>query len=197
MPQLLAVCVVHALRPDDGVAGVTAIDKRPASGPVKIGPYGARSDVQADRRSHGGLTQALYAYSAEDAAWWADQLGHELAAGWFGENLRVEGVELSDAHIGERWRIGAGEHAVELEVTAPRRPCQTFARWVGGSIGSEWERGWVKRFQQAERPGAYFRVLKTGQLSAGDEIEILFRPDDAPTIADVFRVGELARAIKN
>ncbi len=201
MPQLLAVCVVSALRPDDGTVGVTAIDKRAQDGAVRIGPYGARADVQADRKHHGGLDAALYAYAEEDAAWWGAQLGGEaggdLGPGWFGENLRVAGLDVSGARIGERWRIGSGEDAVELEVTSPRRPCQTFARWVGARFGPELERGWVKRFQQAERPGAYLRVLRTGIVRAGDSIEVISRPDGAPTIAEEFRDGEPARVIRN
>lgn len=197
MPQLVAVCIVHALLPDAGTFGVTAIDKRAAGHPVKIGRYGARADVQADRKHHGGLDAALYAYAEEDAAFWGERLGAELAPGWFGENLRTRGVDVSGARIGERWRIGTGEHAVELEVTSPRRPCQTFARWVGGQLGRENEQGWVKRFQEAERPGAYLRVVRNGTVDAGDEIQIMSRPDDAPTIADVFRFGELARVVKD
>jgi MOSC domain-containing protein YiiM len=200
VPELLAVCVVHALRPDTGLIGVTAIDKRPQQRAVKIGRYGARADVQADRKHHGGLDAALYAYADEDAAWWRAELGDrveaELAPGWFGENLRVSGLDVSGARIGERWRIGSGEHAVELEVTSPRRPCQTFARWVGDSYGSDLERGWVKRFQQAERPGAYLRVLRNGSIRGGDAIEVLSRPDAQPTIAEVFRDGEVARSIR-
>lgn len=205
MPELVAVCVVHALRADDGMVGVTAIDKRPVQRAVKIGRYGARADVQADRKNHGGRDAALYAYADEDAAWWAAQLGERvdggLAPGWFGENLRVAGVDVSGARIGERWRIGSGDDRVELEVTAPRRPCQTFARWVGSQFGTELERGWVKRFQRAERPGAYLRVLRNGSIRAGDPIEVVSRPDasgghDAPTIAEVFRVGEVARAVR-
>ncbi len=205
MPELLAVCVVHALRPDAGMIGVTAIDKRPQQRAVRIGRYGARADVQADRKHHGGLDAALYAYADEDAAWWGAQLGDrvagELAPGWFGENLRVAGLDVSGARIGERWRIGEGDDRVELEVTSPRRPCQTFARWVGSNISPDLERGWVRRFQQAERPGAYLRVLRNGSIRAGDPIEVLSRPDDsdghrAPTIAEVFRFGEAGRAIR-
>jgi len=196
VPQLLAVCVVHALRPDDGSVGVTAIDKRAASGPIRIGPYGVRGDIQADRKSHGGLGAAVYVYSDADAAWWGEQLDHELAPGWFGENLRVSGIDVSGARIGERWRVGTGEDAVELEVTGPRRPCQTFARWAASTLGEGMDRGWVKRFQQAERPGAYLQVVKTGAVSAGDPIEIVSRPDDALTIAEVFRVGEVSRVIR-
>ncbi len=143
MPELLAVCVVHELHDDAGTVGTTAIDKRPQQHAVKIGPYGARGDVQADRKDHGGLEAALYAYADEDAVWWAarllERLGErapdELEPGWFGENLRLAGIDVSGARIGERWRIGSGEHAVEVEVMSPRRPCQTFARWVAHQYG--------------------------------------------------------------
>lgn len=59
MPRLLAVCTVHQLRSDAGPAGVTAIDKRAVDGDVKIGSFGVRGDVQADRQHHGGLEKAL------------------------------------------------------------------------------------------------------------------------------------------
>ncbi len=61
MSQLIAVCAVHALLPDAGTIGITAIDKRPVEGAVKIGPYGVYADVQADRNHHGGIDTALYA----------------------------------------------------------------------------------------------------------------------------------------
>jgi len=197
VPMVLAVCAVHALLPDAGAVGVTAIDKRSVDGPVRVGPYGIRGDVQADRRSHGGLEQAVYAYSEADAGWWSEQLGTDLAPGWFGENLLLRGVDVNGARIGERWRIGSGGDAVELEVTRPRRPCQTFARRVGGLVDPALERGWVKRFQQAGRPGAYVRVVRNGVIAAGDPVEVLARPVGAPTIAEVFRVGEEGREIRD
>src|SRR5687767_15089998 len=106
MPRLLAVCAVHELRRDSGPVGVTAIDKRAVEGPVHIGPYGVHADVQADRKHHGGLDKALYAYASEDAAFWADELGRTLAPGFFGENLLTEGIDVNAALVGERWRIG-------------------------------------------------------------------------------------------
>ncbi|MFV0320384.1 MAG: MOSC domain-containing protein [Microbacterium sp.] len=180
MPHLLAVCVVHQLRPDAGAVGVTAIDKQPVSGPVRVGAYGVYADVQADRKRHGGLDKALYAYGQDDARFWEGELGRELPAGWFGENLRVAGLDVNDARVGERWRIGG---AVEVEVTMPRTPCQTFARWVGGDD----ERGWVRRFSRARRLGAYLRVTATGRIAAGDAIEVVHRPADAPTVLDIYR----------
>lgn len=177
MPRLVAVCAVRRLRPDAGYNGVTAIDKGPIEGSVRIGPYGVRADVQADRKHHGGLEKALYAYAQEDAAFWEAELGRPLPPGWFGENLRVEGLDVNAAHIGERWRIG---ERVEVEVTMPRTPCQTFARWVGGADA----RGWVRRFSTERRLGPYLRVLRGGHVRAGDEIVVLDRPEGAPGLLD-------------
>lgn len=177
MPSILAVCVVHALRPDDGPVGVTAIDKRPVAGPVRVGQLGLRADVQADRRFHGGEAQAVYAYGQDDADHWATALGRDLPPGWFGENLRVEGLDPSVARLGERWRVGAD---VLLEVTGPRVPCATFARWVGGDD----ERGWVRRFAREGRVGAYLRVLQRGAVSAGDAVVVEHAEPTAPTVRD-------------
>ncbi|GAC57112.1 hypothetical protein GOHSU_16_00680 [Gordonia hirsuta DSM 44140 = NBRC 16056] len=150
--RVVAVCVVHQLLSDPGPAGVTAIDKRPVAGPVQAGEYGLYADVQADRKRHGGLEKAIYAYSSADARHWAQELGQPTEPGWFGENLRIDGLDVSGARIGECWQIG---ERLVVQVTGPRIPCQTFARRVGG----EHERGWVKRFLAAGR--------STGCLPAG------------------------------
>jgi MOSC domain-containing protein YiiM len=183
MPTVLATCVVHTLRPDSGSNGVTGIDKRAVDGPVKVGRYGLRADVQANRKHHGGFDKAVYAYSQEDADFWAAELGRPLPPGWFGENLRVSGIDCTAARVGERWHIG---DSLMLEATSPRTPCMTFARWVGGSDAS----GWVRRFAAAGRLGAYFRVVHTGRASAGDPIEVVAAKAGAPTLLDVFRGSE-------
>src|SRR3546814_3146786 len=152
MPRVLAVCAVHQLRPDAGFLGVTAIDKRPLDGAVRVGQYGLRGDVQASRKHHGGLDKALYAYAQEDARFWEGELGRDLPPGWFGENLRGEGLDVNAARIGEIWRIG---DTVEVEVTMPRTPCATFARWVGGAN----QRGWVRRFAHERRLGPSLRGI--------------------------------------
>jgi MOSC domain-containing protein YiiM len=179
MPSLVAACVVHALRPDSGSNGVTAIDKRAVDGSVKVGRLGLRADVQANRKHHGGLDKAVYAYSQEDAVFWEAELGRPLPPGWFGENLRVEGLDATAARVGERWRIGK----VVLEATMPRTPCMTFARWVGGPHAS----GWVRRFAAAGRLGGYFRVVHPGVVTAGDAIEVVPAVDGSPTLLEVFR----------
>jgi MOSC domain-containing protein YiiM len=179
MPTLLAACVVSELRRDSGYFGVTAIDKRAAGGAVKVTKFGLRGDVQADRKHHGGLDKALYAYAADDAAYWEAELGRELPAGWFGENLRLDGIDVNNARIGERWQIG---DQVVVEATMPRTPCQTFARWVGGDD----ERGWVKRFSTERRLGAYLRVVHTGTIRAGDTVTVIHVPESTDTIVSVY-----------
>ncbi len=179
MASLVAVCVVDRLRSDAGSVGVTAIDKRAVQHPVAVRPLGLFADVQADRKHHGGPLKAVYAYASEDAAHWSAELGRPLHHGWFGENLLVEGIDVSGARAGDRWRIG---ESVVLEVTMPRQPCQTFARWVGGPDA----RGWVKRFTRAGRPGAYLRVIRTGTVVAGDPVGVEPTLDASqPTIAQV------------
>jgi MOSC domain-containing protein YiiM len=179
MGRLIAPCVVAQLRPDAGTVGTTAIDKQPVDGPVKVGKLGLYADVQADRKHHGGEEQAVYAYAAEDADWWAEQLGRDIPPGLFGENLRVAGLDVSNARVGERWKIG---DKVVLEVTVPRTPCMTFARWMG-----EEDNGWVRRFSDARRLGAYLRVVSTGSVRADDPIEVIPAPAGSPTILDIYR----------
>lgn len=191
--KVLAVCRVHQLHPDPGTVGVTAIDKRAVDGPVKVGKLGVYADVQADRKHHGGPDQAVYAYSQNDADYWAGELGRDIPPGLFGENLRIGGLDATGAVIGERWRIGAD---VLLEVTAPRVPCATFGRRMG-------EERWVKRFTEAGRVGSYLRVLAKGTIQAGDTITVERRPDhgitigqyfSAPTVQDVATLWRLAEA---
>jgi len=174
--SVLAVCRVHQLLRDGGSVGVTAIDKRPVNGPVKVHKLGLRGDIQANRAHHGGEDQAVYAYSQADADYWADALGRELPAGFFGENLRISGIEATHAVIGERWMVGSG---VELEVTSPRTPCATFQRRMK-------EPQWVKRFTDEGRVGTYLRVLRTGSIQAGDTIERTFVPRHGVTIGKWF-----------
>ena len=173
---VLAVCRVHQLLADAGSVGVTAIDKRAVDGPVRVHKLGLRGDIQASRIHHGGEDQALYAYSQDDADYWTGELQRELPPGIFGENLRVAGLDATNAVIGERWKIGMD---VEVEVTSPRTPCATFQRRMG-------EPQWVKRFGDAGRVGTYLRVVRTGSIQAGDHIHRIFVPSHRVTIGKWF-----------
>jgi MOSC domain-containing protein YiiM len=143
----------------------SAIVKAPVEGPVAVRGVNLEGDDQADRSVHGGPDQAVYAYASEDIAFWSDVTGLDLGPGAFGENLTLAGIHVSDARIGERWRIGT----VELRVTGPRIPCFKLEARIG-------VRGFQKQFLHAGRPGAYFAIAQEGELQAGDAVEIVHRP---------------------
>jgi MOSC domain-containing protein YiiM len=73
--------------------------------------------------------------------------------------------------LGARGKAGAGG----------RGPCATFAGWLD-------EKGWLRTFTRAARPGPYLRVVEPGDLAAGDALTVEFRPrDHAVSVALAFR----------
>jgi len=165
---------------------MSAIGKAPVEGRVRVEGVNMAGDDQADRRVHGGPDKAVYAYASEDAAWWASELDREIGPGMFGENLTTEGVDVSGAVVGERWRVGT----VEFEVSQPRLPCAKLGTRFGDLT-------MVRRFGQASRPGAYLRIMTEGELGAGDSVELLSRPDHGITVAlvsDAILLDESLRA---
>lgn len=139
---------------------------------------GLVGDTIGNQKLHGGDDQAVYVYAREDLDEWQGHLGRPLTNGMFGENLTTSGIEVTDARIGERWRVGIDGPL--LEVSAPRTPCRTFSAFLQLP-------NWIKTFTKAAKPGAYFRVISPGTVRAGDAITIESRPDHDVTIALVFR----------
>lgn len=163
---------VDATRPHD----ITGIYKEPVAGPVLITRDGLPGDAIVSTRHHGGPDQAIYVYGGADHAWWAAELGRPLAPGTFGENLTIAGLTSAALTIGDRLTVGE----VILEVTAPRIPCDTFARRMG-------DPGFVARFRAAERPGCYCRVIRPGQIEAGQAVTLTPYDGEPVTLVEVFR----------
>ncbi|MCD2464957.1 MOSC domain-containing protein [Streptomyces sp. MBT42] len=193
---LLSVNVGRAKAVDytEAASGLTAIDKRPVEGPVRIeapgapgvGKSGLAGDTVCDLRFHGGDDRAAYAFAREDLDRWESELGRPLANGSFGENLTTRDLDVNGALIGERWRIG---DEVVLEVTGGRIPCRTFAGFLE-------EKGWVKRFTRSEAgPGALLRVIVPGEIRAGDAITVVHRPDHDITVALLHRAATTERTL--
>lgn len=172
MAQLLAICMGKA----EHIAGygpLTGINKRPIAGPVAIGPQGIADDAILDRRHHGGLDQAIYAYFEGDYDFWRRE-GVATAPGLFGENLVIAGPISAGTAIGDRFAIGE----CLLEVTYHRTPCMTFAARMG-------DPRWVKRFHRANRPGAYCRVLRPGSVEAGMEVTVIPYEGERVTLSEL------------
>jgi MOSC domain-containing protein YiiM len=172
--QLISVNVGLPKEIDTGRRIVeTAIWKAPVEGRVKVRHDNLEGDRQADLTVHGGPDKAVYAYAIEETRLWESELGRELGAGAFGENLTTEGVDVSGAVLGERWRIGT----TLLEVVQPRLPCFKLGLKMGDPT-------FLKRFALASRPGAYLKILAEGELGGGDPIEVDLggRPDHGVSV---------------
>ncbi len=154
----------------------TSIWKHPVEGRVPVRGVNLAGDDQADRSVHGGPDKAVYAYAAEDTAWWSTLLEADLGDAPFGENLTTRGVDVSGALLGERWRVGS----TLLEVRQSRMPCFKLGLRFGNPK-------FVRAFAKADRPGAYFGIVEEGDIGAGDAIEIVHRPDHTVTVALMHR----------
>lgn len=161
--------------------GHSGMDKRPVAGRVAVRTLGLDGDQVGDTKHHGGVDQAVYVFAREDLDWWATELGREIRDGMFSENLTTRGIDVNEAEVGERWRIGTAE----LEVASVRIPCNDFKGWMGAT-GYD-NRAWVKRFGAIGRPGPYLRVLVEGEIGAGDEITVVHRPGHGVTVSTMYR----------
>ena len=156
----------------------TAIYKTPVAGRVKVGQLNLAGDVQADLSVHGGWSKAVYAYPGEHYEFWRKELPMtEIGDAQFGENLTTQGLLETDVFIGDKLRIGTAEFVV----TEPRMPCYKLGIKFGRS-------DILRRFLQSRRSGFYLAVLKTGELEAGDRIEILSRDENKVSVADIVRL---------
>jgi MOSC domain-containing protein YiiM len=180
--ESINVAVVRSDIDTRAPSGRTGIDKRPVDGPVLLTPEGVQGDTVCHTKHHGGPDQAVYAYAAEDLAFWTAELGQEFRPGGVGENLTVSGVDCTGAVLGERWQVG---DAV-LQVRSARTPCRVFAGFRGVP-------DLVKRFIAAGRPGAYLAVVQPGPVQAGDPVTLLDRPDHGVTVADLMAASTVAR----
>ena len=155
---------------------LSGIYKNPVSQAVQVKTLGLEGDTICDVENHGGPDQAVYVYGAPDYAWWAQELGREVAPGSFGENLTIEGLESAQFAIGDRLYVGP----VILEVTAPRIPCSTLAARMG-------DPAFVKRFRHAERPGLYCRVIQEGAVQVGDAVRRQVFAGPTVSVLEMFR----------
>ena len=161
----------------NGQAARSGIWKFPAPGRVRARGVNLEGDDQADRAAHGGPNKAIYAYAIEDYRWWQAEIDRPLQYGEFGENLTTEGIDVTGALVGERFKVGT----TLLEVSEPRVPCWRFGVRMG-------DPKFPRRFTEAGRPGTYLRIIEEGEIGAGDEIRIVARPNHQVAIGDVFRI---------
>ena len=156
----------------------TGIFKLPVPGRVRMREMNLVGDRQADLTVHGGRDKAVYGYPSEHYPFWKKQLpGIELPWGSFGENLTTEGLLEDEVRIGDRFTIGTAE----IVVTQPRLPCF--------KLNLKFDRDdMTKRFLASHFTGFYFRVLREGEVGAGDEIVQVYQDENRVTVLDILRL---------
>ncbi|MET4665862.1 MOSC domain-containing protein [Sphingomonas sp. PvP056] len=163
--------------------------------PVTVSALGLMGDEQADLSVHGGPDKAVYGYAASHYATWRSEIPEHanlLVPGGMGENLTIAGVDEADLCIGDVHRIGT----VTVQVCQPRQPCFKLAAYFGDAK-------MPRAFLRSGRSGWYYRVLETGKLCGGDDVQLLDRPQGFPfarlvaivngAAATAAEVAELAR----
>ena len=189
MAQVISVNVGKVLDAPWAGIGRTAMDKGSVTHPVRALRLGLEGDQVGDTVHHGGVDQAVYAFAREDLDWWERELGREIRNGQFAENLTTEGIDVNEAEVGERWRIGTAL----FEVAMVRIPCNDFKNWQ--RLNGYDDRAWVRRFALVARPGPYLRVVEEGEIRAGDELEVVHRPGHGVTVSTMFRALTTERSL--
>ena len=157
---------------------LTGIFKEPVQGKVQLRFLNLEGDRQADLTVHGGAQKAVYVYPSEHYSYWKRELpGTDLPPGSFGENFTTDGLLEDSVYIGDRFRVGSAE----VVVTQPRLPCYKLGIKFGRA-------DMVKRFAASGRTGFYLSVAQEGEVSAGDEIELIQRDASNLTVADITRL---------
>src|SRR5260370_2648264 len=111
-----------------------------------------------------------------DSYWhWEAYLGrNDFEYGQFGENFTIEGFPDDAVCIGDRFQIGSAL----FEVTQPRVTCYR----VGIRMN---EPRMAALLTGSGRPGFYFRVLREGEVGAGDEIVKVGEVSERMTVAEI------------
>ena len=176
MPRLLSVNV--GLPRDvtwNGKTVRTSVWKSPVPGRRMVRKLDIDGDAQADLAGHGGEHRAVFVYQMDSYHYWEHFLGrNDFTFGQFGENFTVEGLLDNEVCIGDRYRIGGAE----FEVTQPRVTCYRVAIRMK-------EPRMPALLVAHHRPGFYFRVLKEGEVGAGDDIVRITDGPERITVAEV------------
>ena len=109
-------------------------------------------------RYHGARHRHVTVQSRELLDLAAVDLGHAIDHGATRRNLTVDGGDIP-TRPGDRVRIGD----VELEVVRIAAPCRLLDDWIAPGAAKAMHR----------RGGTAFRILTSGPIHVGDEVEVL------------------------
>jgi ferredoxin-NADP reductase/MOSC domain-containing protein YiiM len=153
----------------------TGVWKSAVTGRCRVGRLNLEGDGQGDLAGHGGEHRAVFVYQIESYRYWQEQMKRsDFVYGQFGENFTIEGLADDVVCIGDHYQIGS----VLFEVTQPRVTCFR----VGIRMN---EPRMAALLTSSGRPGFYFRVLREGEVGAGDEIVKVGEAGERMTVSEI------------
>lgn len=154
----------------------TGIFKYSVEGSLFLGTEGLDTDEVIDRKHHGGIDMAVYAYGYNHYPYWEEMFPKlNLGFGFMGENLTVSHLDETKIYIGDIFELG---QAV-VQATKPRQPCfKLGVRFEDQSI--------IPEMWKTTKSGVYFRVLQTGNIQTEDELKLIEKAKNSPSVAEVF-----------
>ena len=155
----------------------TGIFKYPVEEPIFLDNEHVKGDSICDRKHHGGIDQAVYAYSYKHYNHFIRIFyKSDWKLGMFGENLTMNYLDETKIHVGDTFQVGE----CILEATKPREPCMKLGvRFNDMKV--------VKEFWNTSYSGVYFKILQTGKVKAGDEFIPIKTCPENKTIAQVYQ----------
>jgi ferredoxin-NADP reductase/MOSC domain-containing protein YiiM/ferredoxin len=161
--------------PWQGKTVFTGVYKEAVIGPRRVGKLNVEGDGQGDLGGHGGEERAVFVYQLDSYHYWERELERDdFVYGQFGENLTVDGLGDDEVCIGDRYQIGTAV----FEVTQPRVTCYR--------VGIRMNDPRIPALLVSHhRCGFYFRVLREGDVQAGDEIVKLASGAEEMTVAEI------------
>ncbi|CRK34355.1 hypothetical protein BN1708_006347, partial [Verticillium longisporum] len=145
----------------------SGIDKCMCTDSVRVARLGLDGD-EHDPTFHGGVDKAVHGYCSSHYLGWQREYpsaAGRFRPGGFGENLVTRHLNERNVCIGDKWAVG---DSVVLQVSLPRQPCFKLNH-----------RFQLKNFApktfRSSRTGWYYRVLKEGNVKAGDSMTLIER----------------------
>jgi len=157
----------------------TSIYKAPVNKKLKINKLGLEGDKQADLSAHGGKEKAVYAYSYEHYKYWGNLLNLDFTNdfGLIGENLTIDKFNEKEIFIGDEFEL---PNAI-LKVSQPRIPCYKLSLKMDN-------KEFLKYFIKYNYLGAYFKVIKTGDIEKESILKLIKREKNSLSLYDVSKL---------
>lgn len=137
--------------------------------------FGLKGDMHNDETEHGGPRRAVSLLGIEAIRRVAAD-GHPIGPGTTGENLTVEGFDMSSMPIGTRLAVG---ETLVIELTGPANPCQTIR---DSFVDHHIARLSIELHPRDSR--MYASVVTPGPVRPGDPIKVLGIPVDSTAERD-------------